>query len=84
MKTLELRIGNLVYDDYESVTEVYALTISEVNNDDMTHLYTPIPLTEEWLLKLPEGLKFPEWIKSVHELQNWHYWNNNKKELTIK
>lgn len=48
----------------------------------------PIRLNEEWLSKLPYDLKLldiPEWIKYVHQLQNW-YWINNKckKELTFK
>lgn len=44
----------------------------------------PIPLTEEWLLKLPSNLIYPKWIKYLHELQNWYYWNNEKKELELK
>jgi hypothetical protein len=43
----------------------------------------PIPLTEDWLLKLPKDLVYPDWIEFVHDLQNWYYWNNNKKELII-
>lgn len=44
----------------------------------------PIPLTEEWLIKLPKGLMFPKWIKHVHTLQNWYFIKNKcKKELII-
>lgn len=47
-----------------------------------------IPLTEEWLIQLPCDLKLidiPEWIKYVHQLQNWYYLENQcTKELTFK
>lgn len=43
--------------------------------------FEPIPI-KDW--DIPKGLKYPNWIKSVHELQNWYYWNNNKKELAFK
>jgi hypothetical protein len=45
---------------------------------------SPIPLNEEWLLKMGFEEKYPEWIKFVHELQNWYYYNHNKKELEVK
>jgi hypothetical protein len=44
----------------------------------------PIPLSEEILLKCPKDLIFPKWIKFLHDLQNWYYYNNCKKELEIK
>jgi len=52
MKTQDLRIGNLIYNPYEEVTDFdinilsYLLTIerSKQPNDR----YKPIPLTEEW------------------------------------
>lgn len=47
-----------------------------------------IPLTEEWLIQLPPELKLidiPEWIKYVHQLQNWYFIEHQgKKELTFK
>lgn len=39
----------------------------------------PIPLDE--FLKKEIKIKYPEWIKYLHELQNWYYWQNDKKEL---
>jgi len=58
-----------------------------------------IELTDEWYPKLNivektimgntvgtrliDGVGIPEWIKSVHDLQNWYYYNFNKTELTI-
>lgn len=42
-----------------------------------------VELTEEILLKCPKDLVYPEWIKYLHDLQNWYYYNNNKKELHI-
>lgn len=44
---------------------------------------TPIPLTKIFLKKLNKNIKHPGWIQYVHELQNWYYWNNDKKELEI-
>ena len=47
----------------------------------------PIPLTEDWLQRLPEDLvseDIPSWIKYLHQLQNW-YWIRSecKTELTL-
>ena len=65
-------------DKSESGIQVYFHPFTE----DIDYLI-PIPLTEEWLLKLPKKLIYPNWIKYLHELQNWYYWNNEKKELHI-
>lgn len=43
----------------------------------------PIPLTVAFLKKLDKKIKHPDWIQYVHELQNWYYWANGKKELEI-
>lgn len=43
----------------------------------------PIPLTAIFMEKLATSLKYPDWIKYVHELQNWYYWSQGKKELEI-
>lgn len=40
----------------------------------------PILVTKS-LLKGFKKISYPRWIKHVHELQNWYYWNNEKKEL---
>lgn len=42
----------------------------------------PIPLTE-FQDKLDKKIKYPGWIQFVHELQNWYYWNNGKRELEL-
>ena len=60
----------------------------------------PIELTGEWLIKcnvvkrsvygttviarIVDSIGIPDYIKSVHELQNWYYWEFHKTELTIK
>ena len=89
MKPNELRIGNYVnvinprhsekYLEIESISfESVNLCFREYNLTDLQ----PIPLTEEWFLKLPKHLVFPEWIKHVHTLQNWYYYENKcEKEL---
>ena len=39
-----------------------------------------IPLKDD-SVKLNSKIKYPKWIQYLHELQNWYYWENNKKEL---
>jgi hypothetical protein len=51
MKAKELRIGNLLYNDNVVVT-IDARTIFDIWDDAGLKKYKPIPLTEEWLLKL--------------------------------
>ena len=43
-----------------------------------------IPLTDDWLKKLPAKINYPHWVKYLHEFQNWYYWNNDKKEAEIQ
>ena len=51
MKASELRIGNWLQDQYTNVLElVNADTIHDISIG--SERYQPIPLTEEWLLKL--------------------------------
>lgn len=86
MKITELRHGNLVYKtrpDGKEIIEVENIYKHFINGLGISAI-EPIPLTEEWLLRLPNELIYPEWIKYLHELQNWYYWNNEKKELTLK
>ena len=96
LEAKDLRIGNLIECDnviieVDSISKYYVNGFDKANNIDtrvpVKHC-KGIPLTEEWLLKLPEYLvskDIPSWIKFVHHLQNW-YWAENycKKELTIK
>ena len=87
MEAKELRISNLVHliaDGHENEPDllIWELEDYEFYENKMEYI-KPIPLTEEWLLKLPKKLTYPTWIKYLHELQNWYYWNNEKKELHI-
>lgn len=99
MKINELRIGNLIYeivdtpenpkykDEFEiaGINAVYDTIHDQDDNITLLSCCEPIPLTEEWLLKLPKDLKFPNWIKYVHVLQNWYFYKNKcKKELIFK
>ena len=43
----------------------------------------PIPLTEDVLKITAIKIKYPEWIQYLHELQNWYYQENGKKELEL-
>lgn len=43
----------------------------------------PIPLTHIWLEKINKKIPSPRWIQYLHELQNWYYWENEKRELEI-
>lgn len=86
LKINELRIGNYFLSTKEA-DKPYVITKASgsiIDYCECKYIYfKPIPLTEEWLLKLPNKLIYPEWIKYLHELQNWYYWNNEKKELHI-
>jgi len=69
------------------------------NRKQFQNIYSPIHLNEYWLKKAGAQLKtsgsstkamwfinnyeIPEWIKYVHELQNWYYWHFKKIELKI-
>jgi hypothetical protein len=44
----------------------------------------PIPLSEIFLAELNKKVDHPKWIQFLHELQNWYYWENGKKELDIE
>ena len=43
----------------------------------------PIPLSEISLAGMNKKIAHPKWIQFLHELQNWYYWENGKKELQI-
>ncbi|MGI8581802.1 MAG: hypothetical protein ACR2KX_06395 [Chitinophagaceae bacterium] len=43
----------------------------------------PIPVSDIWLEKISKKLPSPQWIQYLHELQNWYYWENEKRELEI-
>ena len=61
MKASELRIGNLVYESVLSkisrkktgvkICELNSLKIHHVESFPESEYYSPIPLTEEWLMK---------------------------------
>lgn len=72
MKATDLRIGNLYLDEDNQVSKIEPddfIKVSMLGEE----FYKPIPLTEEWLAKLPKDLKYPKWIKFVHDLQNWYF-----------
>ena|SRR5690606_13379568 len=89
----EIDRGNGIIEDVESLEVVKVVGLDGVGFSDYSiwvedgsveeyDSFEPIPLTKEWLLKLPKDLIIPNWIEFVHELQNW-YWVENKfkKEL---
>lgn len=45
--------------------------------------FMPIPLDETTLNNFDNKISYPEWIQYLHELQNWYYWEHEKKELEI-
>ena len=52
--------------------------------DDVIHHTYPIPLTEEWKICFCiEKHQLPEWIKYVHQVQNYFMWalNINLQEI---
>src|ERR1035437_2646949 len=94
----ELEIGNRVFwKPYFSNSNVLIqVEITSVLQDKVGYIRShfehrvepfeeliPIPLTETSLKKLNKKIKYPKWIQYLHELQNWYYWDNEKKELEI-
>jgi len=58
MKAEELRIGNLIAEPYDNITEVVNEIVANTKSDgsgeingEIEDYFNPIPLTEEWLLK---------------------------------
>lgn len=85
MNEKELRVGNYIYNIGDALTIVDSDIIHDIFIQSKVHpRYYPIKLTEEWLDKLPGGLEYPKWIKYVHDLQNWYYYNNQKQEIVFK
>lgn len=86
----DLRIGNLVNELNVGIISIDIVDLEAIKNGDTN--YQPIPLTYGWMSNLPnefififpKNFTYPKWIKYVHELQNWYYWNNEKKELLCK
>ena len=73
MKASELRIGNSIMQDDELVFVTWwRLELMEKNKIE----YNPIPLTEEWLLKL--GFKYKKWDDHFI-IKNGNYFNSIKK-----
>lgn len=72
MKATELRINNLVYNDFtRKQMEVYPMMIvqlSKMDNLDNSNI-KPIPLTEDWLLKFGFEYKVEELGVKFYELQ---------------
>ncbi len=90
MEEKELRIGNWV-NTIDGITKVDDVLEFGINMNHDCWQYDldkckPIPLTVEWCERMKNNANkspFPDWIKYVHEAQNWYYWNNNKTELKI-
>ena len=69
---------------YEGLITLKGATIKRVETSFMyVDDFEPIPLNEDWLVRLPVGLVFPKWIKFVHTLQNW-YWVENECEKELE
>lgn len=87
MKANELRIGNIVHFDMNDPREDnepeqgyinHVISANDLNNESITRL-TPIPLTEEWLLKF--GFKY-----SKEEIACFikHYYTLNDVQIKIE
>ena len=51
MNANELRLNNFIFDDNGDTTKVFSLSgygSPEINDDQVSNRYKPIPLTEEW------------------------------------
>lgn len=92
IELMQIEITAILTDKIGYVSPMIELRVEPFEDDLLTketpyeplEEINPIPLTEEWLQKFPSELKYPTWIKYVHELQNWYFWNHDKHELPIK
>lgn len=80
IKSNEVRIGNWVKDSASvpfqiEPSDIVALKQMEVAGKDSIH-YSPIPLTEEWILKLG----FMLWKDGVYKI----HWGRNGIEFIMK
>jgi len=73
MKANELRIGNLILKENTEI-KVTASTLMDMQNKDSDY-YSPIPLTEEWLLKFGFEKSYPDGE------DGWPWWTLNYVEL---
>lgn len=62
IKAEELRIGNLVFNSFTKSNQLISYHEIRILSIGLRNHYTPIPLTEEWLLKL--GYKH---INTLHD-----------------
>lgn len=63
--------GNMLLND---ANQIEGIPLSEIHNG------------KTWLERCGYGKNikvYAKYIKYVHELQNWHYWWNNKTEIKI-
>jgi len=76
MKATELRIGNLVYIGSE-INKIELVDFADIYENNTIILYQPIPLTEEWLVKL--GFErggqstLSEYFVNVREWNNFYF-----------
>jgi hypothetical protein len=91
MKANELRIGNYYYGDVLFPSEYNVITANdlvELDSDPLDDYYQPLPLTEEWLLRMgfekkENGLftKKLEYIynsiKYCEDYKIWIYYNDD-------
>ena len=91
MKANELMIGNYVKSTLGLVDTfmIYKsdLHIMTEEGRDMS-IYEPIPLTEEWLLKLGFEKDFLEWDKQCISLQYWkqsnsYHWVSSSGDIDV-
>lgn len=62
MRATELRYGNFVYDEYPDGTKY--LTQVDIDQMEYPHNCKPVPLTEEWLVKLG----FEEFVSPIDDI----------------
>ena len=83
MKSTELRIGNLVYDDRMIITKVFSLDEDEINHDDLTHNYSGIPLAAAWMHKFGFEIDGVLFYKYFDPRMKIRFFNGNSDECDI-
>lgn len=94
MNANELRIGNLAIQNGNGVRKIYSIEsfpVGKINNDEES-FYSPIPLTEEWFIKMgfekhdtnPYWFRFGQICVSVLGVVEVISWDMKKVKLDIE
>lgn len=84
MKANELRIGNYVYFNNEDIHQINGYDIHDIDTDPLEDSFTPIPLTEDWLLKFGlSEMHYQEYILTDNYWGVYFYYDDVNGNWTV-